>query len=272
MRHRLRRDLQGIAILWRRELIRYRNDGARVISSLVQPALYLLILGTGLSTFAQGHLPPGIGFKAFLYPGVITLPVLLTSISAAGSLVWDREFGFLREMLVAPVSTGAIIFGKCLGGATVAMFPGIFVLSLAGFVHVPYSPKLLATLVGELVLLSLAMSAYGLMIAARTKQIQTFAALTQMMILPIFFLSGALYPLSGMPGWLTVLTRVDPLTYAVTPLRHAVFSYLSSSTSLAPDGVTWAGWTVPPGLSLGIVAATGLVMLSLAVVTFYRTE
>ena len=234
--------------------------------------LYLFILGTGLSSLAAGQLPRGVDFMAFLYPGVIVLPVLLTSISAAGSLVWDREFGFLREMLVAPVSTYAIIIGKWLGGATVAMIPGILILFLAGFAHVPYSLPLLLTLAGELLLLSFAMTAYGIMIAARIKQIQAFVALTQMMILPLYFLSGALYPLSGLPGWLTVLTRVDPLTYAVSPLRYAVFSHLRSGGNLAPSGVTWAGWVVPQGLSLGIVAAMGSVMLGLAMMTFYRIE
>lgn len=269
---RLRQDLGGIFILWHRELIRFRSDRARAISSLIQPALYLFILGTGLSSLAQGQLPRGVDFTAFLYPGVIILPVLLTSISAAGSLVWDREFGFLREMLVAPVSTYAIIIGKWLGGATVAMLPGTLTLFLAGFAHVPYSPPLLLTLAGELLLLSFAMTAYGIMIASRIKQIQAFVALTQMMILPLYFLSGALYPLSGLPGWLTVLTRVDPLTYAVSPLRYAVFSHLRSGGNLAPSGVTWAGWVVPQGLSLGIVAAMGSVMLALAMMTFYRIE
>lgn len=268
----LRLDLGGIAILWRRELIRFRSDRARAISSLIQPALYLFILGTGLSSLAKGQMSRGVGFTAFIYPGVITLPVLLTAISAAGSLVWDREFGFLREMLVAPVSTYAIVIGKCLGGATVAMFPGILTLFLAGFAHVPYSLPLLLTLMGELLLLSFAMTAYGIMIAVRIKQIQAFVALTQMMILPLYFLSGSLYPLSGLPGWLTVLTRVDPLTYAVAPLRHAVFSHLSADGPLAPSGVTWAGWIVPQGLSLGIVAAMGFVMLGLAIATFYRIE
>lgn len=269
---RLRQDLGGIFILWHRELIRFRSDRARAISSFIQPALYLFILGTGLSSFAKGQLPPGVNFTAFLYPGVIILPVLLTSISAAGSLVWDREFGFLREMLVAPISTYAIIVGKWLGGATVAMFPGILTLFLAGFAHVPYSPSLLVILVGELLILSFAMTAYGIMIASRIKQIQAFVALTQMMILPLYFLSGALYPLSGLPGWLTVLTRLDPVTYAVTPLRYAVFSHLGSGGNLAPSGVTWGGWVVPQGLSLGIVAAMGSVMLGLAMITFYRIE
>jgi ABC-2 type transport system permease protein len=274
----LRQDIQAIAILWRRELIRFRSDRARAVSSLIQPVLYLFILGTGMSSLVKGQLPPGADFKTFIYPGIITLPVLLTAISAAGSLVWDREFGFLREMLVAPVSSYVIVLGKCLGGATVAMIPGLLMLLLAGFAHVPYSPALLLTLAAELLLLSFAMTAYGLVIAVRIRQIQAFVALTQMMILPLYFLSGALYPLNGLPGWLIILTRLDPLTYAVTPLRHAVFGQLSSvgsavsGGSLVSKGVTWGGWVVPQALSLGIVAALGCVMLGLAVVTFCRND
>jgi ABC-2 type transport system permease protein len=130
-----------------------------------------------MSSLVKGQLPPGADFKTFIYPGIITLPVLLTAISAAGSLVWDREFGFLREMLVAPVSTYVIVLGKCLGGATVAMIPGLLMLLLAGFAHVPYSPALLLTLAAELLLLSFAMTAYGIVIAVRIRQIQAFVAL-----------------------------------------------------------------------------------------------
>ncbi len=170
------------------------------------------------------------------------MSVLFTSIFSAGSIVWDREFGFLREILVAPVSRASIVIGKCLGGATIATFQGIIFLALAGFAHVPYNPVLLLTLVGELLLLSFTLTAFGVMMAARIKQFQAFMALTQMLVMPLFFLSGALYPLNGLPGWLTVLTRIDPLTYVVGPMRHAVFSHLSmpvAAQHLLAPGVTW---------------------------------
>ena len=157
------------------------------------------------------------------------MSVLFTAIFSAASIVWDREFGFLREMLVAPVSRSAIVIGKCLGGATVATFQGIVILALAGLAHVPYDPVLFLTVIGELLLLSFTLTAFGVMMAARIKQIQAFMALTQMLVMPLFFLSGALYPLRGLPGWLTVLTRLDPLTYIVYPMRYAVFSHLTLS-------------------------------------------
>jgi ABC-2 type transport system permease protein len=271
----LRHDLRAASIVWRRELIRFKSDRLRAITSLVQPVLFLFVLGTGLSGLASHGLPAGVDFKTFIYPGVLAMSVLFTAIFSAASIVWDREFGFLREMLVAPVHRWAIVVGKCLGGATVATFQGIIFLALAGVAHVPYNPVLLLTLVGELLLLSFTLTAFGVMMAARIKQIQAFMALTQMFVMPLFFLSGALFPLSGLPAWLTVLTRIDPLTYIVAPMRHAVFSHLTLSPAamreLSPS-ITWGDWTVPLGLSLAIVAVMGAVMLGIAIAQFRKTE
>jgi ABC-2 type transport system permease protein len=271
----VRHDLRAVSVVWRRELIRFRTDRLRAITSLVQPVLFLFVLGTGLSRLASRGLPVGVDFRTFIYPGVLAMSVLFTSIFSAASIVWDREFGFLREMLVAPVRRWAIVVGKCLGGATVATFQGLIFLALAGVAHVPYDPLLLLTLVGELLLLSFTLTAFGVMMAARIKQIQAFMALTQLLVLPLFFLSGALYPLNGLPTWLTVLTRVDPLTYIVDPMRSAVFAHLSVSPlavqALSP-GITWFGWVVPLGLSLAIVAFMGAAMLAIAIAEFRKTE
>ena len=273
--HSLRSDLRAVSIVWRRELIRFRRDRLRTITSLIQPLLFLLVLGTGLSSLARGSMPPGVSFKAFIYPGVLAMSVMFTAIFSAASIVWDREFGFLREMLVAPVSRSAIVVGKCLGGATIATFQGIVMLALAGLADVPYDPVLMITLVAELLLLAFTLTAFGVMMAARIKQFQAFMALTQMLVMPLFFLSGALYPLAGLPAWLSVLTRIDPLTYVVGPMRHAVFSHLGLgplAQRLLEPSITWAGWPVPIALSLGIVAAMGLGMMGVAIVTFSRPE
>jgi len=277
----LRHDVRAISIVWQRELIRFRADRLRAITSLVQPFLFLFILGTGLSNLAGGSLPhsASFDFKTFIYPGVLAMSVLFTAIFSAGSIVWDREFGFLREILVAPVSRAAIVVGKCLGGATIATFQGVIFLCLAWFAHVPYNPVLILGLIGMLLLLSFTLTAFGVMMAARIKQFQAFMALTQMLVLPLFFLSGALYPLTGLPAWLTVLTRLDPLTYVVGPMRHLVFSHLNVppqvaaliNTHLAPS-ITWGGWVVPLWLSLGIVAAMGLGMTGVAIAEFSKTE
>src|SRR5580658_8768074 len=275
----LRHDLRAVSIVWRRELIRFRTDRLRAITALIQPVLFLFVLGTGLGALAGRSLPSGIDFKTFIYPGVLAMSVLFTAIFSAASIVWDREFGFLREILVAPVSRAAIVIGKCLGGATIATFQGLIFLCLAWFAHVPYNPVLFLGLIGMLLLLSFTLTAFGVMMAARIKQFQAFMALTQMLVMPLFFLSGAFYPLAGLPAWLTVLTRLDPLTYIVGPMRHVVFSHLNVppqiatliNTHLAPS-ITWAGWVVPLWLSLGIVAVMGLGMTSIAIAEFSKTE
>jgi ABC-2 type transport system permease protein len=273
--HSLRSDLRAVSIVWQRELIRFRRDRLRAVTSLIQPLLFLLVLGTGLSSLAKGSMPPGVSFKAFIYPGVLAMSVMFTAIFSAASIVWDREFGFLREMLVAPVSRSAIVIGKIFGGATIATFQGMIMLALAGLADVPYNPVLLITLAAELFLLAFTLTSFGVMMAARITQFQAFMALTQMLVLPLFFLSGALYPLTGLPAWLSFLTRIDPLTYVVGPMRHAVFTHLNLSEeamhALSP-GITWAGWVVPIGLSLGIVAVMGLVMMCVAIVTFSKPE
>jgi ABC-2 type transport system permease protein len=271
----VRHDLRAASIVWRRELIRFRTDRLRAITALVQPVLFLFVLGTGLSRLASRGLPAGVDFKTFIYPGVLAMSVLFTAIFSASSIVWDREFGFLAEMMVAPVRRWAIVVGKCLGGATVATFQGIIFLILAGVAHVPYSPTLLLTLIGELLLLSFTLTAFGVMMAARIKKIQAFMALTQMVVLPLFFLSGALYPLNGLPAWLTVLTRIDPLTYIVAPMRDAVFAHLSVSplaAALLSPGITWDGWLVPVGLSVAMVAVMGVAMLGIAIAEFQKVE
>jgi daunorubicin resistance ABC transporter membrane protein len=273
--HSLRSDLRAVSIVWQRELIRFRRDRLRAITSLIQPLLFLLVLGTGLSSLAKGSMPPGVSFKAFIYPGVLAMSVMFTAIFSAASIVWDREFGFLREMLVAPVSRSAIVIGKCLGGATIATFQGIIMLALAPLADVPYNPVLMITLTLELLLLAFTLTAFGVMMAARITQFQAFMALTQMLVMPLFFLSGALYPLTGLPAWLSFLTRIDPLTYVVGPMRHAVFSHLNldplAIQALSP-GITWGGWVVPIWLSLTMVLVMGLTMMGVAIVTFSKPE
>ena len=170
-----------------------------------------------------------MNLRTFMFPGALAMTVLFTSVFSAGSIVWDREFGFLREMLVAPISRASIVVGKALGGATVATFQGVIILALAGLVGVPYSPTLILAVLGELMLLSFTLTAFGIMAAARIKSFQAFMALTQMLLMPLFFLSGALFPLGNLPSWLRLLTRVNPLTYAVDPIRRSVFAHLDVS-------------------------------------------
>jgi ABC-2 type transport system permease protein len=270
----LRSDLRAIRVVWQRELIRFSRDRARMVTALVQPVLFLFVLGTGLSRLASAG-THGVNLRTFVYPGVLAMAVLFTAMFSAASIVWDREFGFLREMLVAPVSRGAIVIGKCLGGATVAGFQGVIMIAIAGLVDVPYAPVMILEVLILQLLLAFALTGFGVMMAVRMTQMQSFMALMQMVIMPLFFISGALFPVSGLPTWLNVLNRVDPITYAVDPIRRAVFAHLDVSEAarhaLAP-GVTWWGWQLPGVFEAALVALIGMAMLGVAMWQFSRTE
>jgi ABC-2 type transport system permease protein len=269
-----RSELRAIKVVWKRELIRFSRDRLRILTSLVQPFLFLFVLGTGLSRLASAG-THGVNLRTFVYPGVLCIAVMFTAMFSAASLVWDREFGFLREMMVAPVRRSSLVLGKCFGGATVAGFQGVILLCLAGLVGVPYAPGLIAEVFALQLLLAFAITAFGVMFAARITQMQSFMALMQMAIMPMYFLSGALFPVSGLPQWLEILNRIDPLTYAVDPMRRAVFSrlHISAAARHALDpGVTWWGWHVPGLVEAGVVALLGLLMLVIAIVEFSHAE
>jgi ABC-2 type transport system permease protein len=269
-----RSELRAIKVVWTRELIRFRSDRMRIVTSLVQPLLFLFVLGSGLQQLSSAS-THGVDLKTFIYPGVLCIAVMFTAMFSAASVVWDREFGFLREMMVAPVRRSSIVIGKCLGGATVASFQGVILICLAGAVHVPYEPMLILGVFGLQLLLAFSITAFGVMVAARIKQMQSFMGVMQMIMLPMFFISGALFPVSNLPGWLAVLNRIDPLTYAVDPMRRLVFSHLdiSESARRALDpGVTWWGWHVPTGVEAAVVLALGLVLLTIAIWEFNAGE
>ncbi|HXN37542.1 MAG TPA: ABC transporter permease [Solirubrobacteraceae bacterium] len=269
-----RGELRAIKVVWKRELIRFSRDRMRILTSLMQPFLFLFVLGTGLSRLASAG-THGVNLRTFVFPGVLCMAVMFTAMFSAASLVWDREFGFLREMMVAPVRRSSLVLGKCFGGATVAGFQGVIVLCLAGLVGVPYAPGLIVEVFALQMLLAFAITAFGVMVAARITQMQSFMALMQMAILPMYFLSGALFPVSGLPQWLAILNRLDPLTYAVDPMRRIVFAHLhiSAAARHALDpGVTWWSWHVPGLVEAAVVALLGLGMLAIAVVQFSRAE
>jgi ABC-2 type transport system permease protein len=269
-----RSELRAMKIVWRRELIRFMNDRMRIVTALVQPLLFLFVLGSGLQQLSSAG-THGVNLKTFIYPGILCIAVMFTAMFSAASIVWDREFGFLREMMVAPVRRSSIVIGKVLGGATVASFQGVILILLAGAVDVPYDPLLLLGIFGLQLLLAFTITAFGVMVAVRIKQIQSFMGLMQMVVMPMFFISGALFPVAGLPAWLAVLNRIDPLTYAVDPMRRLVFNHLDISpaarAALDP-GVTWWGWRVPTLLEVALVFLMGFAMLAIAIWEFSTSE
>ena len=269
-----RSEIRAVRVVLWRELIRFVDDPRRIATWMVQPLLFLFVLGPGLQTLSSAS-TDGVALTTFMFPGVLCIALTFSAIFSAASLVWDRELGFMREMMVAPVRRSSIVIGKCLGGTTVALSQGAIVLALSGLVHVPYDPLLLLGALGLQLLIAFALTAFGVMVAASIKQAQTFTSVMQLFVFPMMFLSGALYPVSGLPIWLRTLNRINPLTYAVDLMRRLVFEHLAISDTarraLAP-GVTWEGWRVPSLLEGAMVAGLGAVMLVIAIVRFSRAE
>jgi ABC-2 type transport system permease protein len=272
-----RHQARAVRVVWQRDLLRFRTDRSRLLSSFVQPLLFLFVLGKGLgASINPGGGVLGVGsYSTFLFPGVLATSVMFTAVFSAISIVWDREAGFLREMLVAPVSRSAIVLGKCLGGATVATLQAVVLLALAGLVGVPYQPVLLVGALGLLSLVAFTITAFGLVLAVRVQQIQTVMPRVQLLLAPLMFLSGAFFPVShDLPAWLRVLTLLNPLTYGVDAIRRLVFHYLPAGVgnSALATGLSWGGWAVPAWLDVAIVFGTGALLLALASLMFSRTE
>src|SRR3569833_593617 len=245
-------EIRAALVVWEREMIRFRRDPARVASSVVQPLLFLFVLGGGLSSLVQAG-TGGVDFKTFLFPGGLSMSVLFTAAFAGISMVWDREFGFLREMLVAPVSAAAILAGKCLGGASVAPLQAVIVILLAGLVGVPYDPLMILELLVLLFIMSFMITALGLVLASRVKQVLSAMPLVQMIITPLMFLSGALFPLRRLPAWLAIVVHINPMTYAVEPVLASVFDRLTmpaEARAILDPGIWWGSYQVPVWLQV----------------------
>jgi ABC-2 type transport system permease protein len=269
-----RSEARAVRTVWRRDLIRFANDPMSIATWMIQPLLFLFVLGSGLETLSAAS-TGGVDLKTFIFPGTICMALVFSAIFSAASLVWDRELGFLRELMVAPVRRSSIVVGKCLGGATIAASQGVIVLALAGLVDVPYDPVLLLGIFVLVLLIAFTIATFGVLVAFSIKQARTFSSVVQVLVIPMTFLSGALYPVSDLPTWLRVLNRLNPVTYAVDPMRRLVFDRLDISDAarrtLAP-GVTWWGWHVPSLVEAAMVLALGLAMLALAIRRFARME
>lgn len=272
--------LQAASIIWYRDVLRYWRDRTRLVVALAQPLLYLLIFGVGLSSslgrgaLATAGVPSSFSYIQFMYPGIIGMAVLFTAIFSAMSVVWDREFGFMREILVAPISRSAVALGKALGGATQATVQGLVMLVFAPFVGVHLSALALVEVIPLLFLLAFSLTCFGVAVSARMRSLQGFQVMMNFLMMPMFFLSGALFPLQGLPAWMTVLTRLDPVAYGIAPVR----SVLLGSAGLTPPlvdrfaAVTINGTAVPLLADVAILLGFGVVMLAIAMRSFRHRD
>lgn len=258
------KNLRAIYTIWLRDVKRFWRDKPRMVGTVAQAALFLFVLGTGLGrglagTFAGGRdmsLAPRIDYVVFIYPGIIGMTILFTSLFSALSIIWDREFGFLKEVLVAPISRSAVAIGKALGGATVALFQGTIMLAFAPFVGVALTPGMVVKLWLFMFLVAFSFTSMGIVIAARMRTMEGFHMIMNFVALPMFFLSGAMFPLEGLPGWMEYLVNMDPLTYGVDMLRYTVVGL--NQYPLSHD--------------LLVIIGFGLLMIVMAVFEFNRAD
>ncbi|GAA4623734.1 ABC transporter permease [Actinoallomurus vinaceus] len=265
-------ELRAARMVWLRELLHFVRGGAASLVSLLQPLLFLFVLGIGLARMFAGA---GGGhtsdYLMFLFPGVLVMAAQPPAISVGASIVWDRQSGFLREMLVSPVRRGTLLTGKCLGGATVATCQGMIVLACGGLVHLPYRLGLVALLSAELALTGLAMTLLGAMVAVTIRRPRTFSTVLGVLMTPLVFLSGLMFPVSAMPGWMAWAALADPLTYAVDAMRQTIAARARPS-SLLFQPVAWGGWHPPPLAELGVVAAFIAICLAVSAHRFSRLD
>jgi ABC-2 type transport system permease protein len=214
-------EIRGIYTLWLREIKRYLRDRVRIISSFVQPLLWLLIFGSGIRF--SGTTIGNLTYQQYIFPGIIGQTLLFTSMFMGISVIWDREFGFLKEILVAPISRFSVFLGKMLGDSTDAVIQGIIVFALGVLLGIPLNPLTFLEALPVMILMTFGLVGIGLTVASFIESLESFGVIQSFINLPLFFLSGALFPIRGdVANWLQIASSFNPLTYGVDALRTII--------------------------------------------------
>ncbi|MEN6329553.1 MAG: ABC transporter permease [Methanobacteriaceae archaeon] len=248
-------ELEGIYTIWLRENKRFVRYRSRILTSVVTPLLWLLIFGAGLGSAVRFGGGAG-GYQAFIFPGIIGQTVLFTAVFSGVSVIIDRQYGFLKEILVAPISRPSIVFGKALGISTTAMIQGLILLLLSFLVGIQMTPEIFLYSAVVILIISLGLAGVGLLIASFTDSMEGFNLILSFIVLPIFLLSGALFPVTNLPSWLQVAVYLDPLTYGVDALRAII---LKSSV-------------LPLYIDVAVITLFALIMVLLSALIFSRRE
>jgi len=260
-------NLRGVYTIWYRDILRFWHDKMRMVSSITFPLLFLFVFGSGLSA-RMGFLSPGVDFTQFMFPGIIGMTVLMSSFMAGISVVWDREFGFLKEVLVAPISRASVAVGKTLGAATVALLQGILILLFAPLIGVSLSVGTVLALLPLMLLLSISMGSLGILLATRIRSMEAFQAVMQMLMFPMVFLSGVFFPLQGLPVWMSILVKLNPATYGIAPIRQVMLGAPPDS----PFAINLLGHTMSLWDNIAVLAVFGVIMILLAIWSFSSQE
>jgi len=251
-------EIRAFYTLAVREVRRYLRDRVRIISSFVTPLLWLVIFGTGVRLQLS---VPGVSYQQYIFPGIIGQTLLFTSMFMGISVLWDREFGFMKEILVAPVSRTTVFLGKMLGDSTDAMIQGIIVFVLGFLLGMDVSLTTFLEILPLMLIMTFGIVSIGLTIASFLGSLEGFGTVQSFINFPLFFLSGALFPLRGadIPGWLTAISELNPLTYGVDALRTIVL------------GPAWQPLS-PLGFDVGVMVAFDIVMILVGTLAFRRMK
>ncbi len=268
---------RGMWVVAYRELLRFVQERSRIFSSFAMPLLFLVIFGAGFNRII-GTMAPGVDFIKFMYPGIIAMTVLTNSVMSGLSVVWDREFGFLKEILVAPLGRSGIVLGKAAGSATVAVGQSIVMLVLAPILGVSLTPLLVIELIPMIIVISVSLSGLGVLIASRMRSQQGFQLIVQLIIFPLIFLSGVFFPVNNVPTWLGFISKINPLTYGVDAIRQLFLGGQVASLGGTMGqgnyaiGVTIFGHTMTVLEDMLVVIIFGAILLSTAAWSFSKQE
>jgi ABC-2 type transport system permease protein len=255
-------ELRGFYTLWLREVKRYLRDRVRIVSSFFQPLLWLVIFGIGIGASLRGAvLIPGLTYQQLIFPGIIGQTLLFTSMFMGISVIWDKEFGFMKEILVAPVSRVSIFLGKMIGDSTDALIQGVIVIVLGLLLGINIDPMIFLASLPIMLLITFGLVSIGLTIASFMGSLESFGAIQSFINLPLFFLSGALFQVQSLPGWMQDVSKANPLTYGVDALRNVIL------------GGTWQPFQVQPLLiDIAIVGAFDVIMIIIGTWAFSRMK
>jgi ABC-2 type transport system permease protein len=253
----MKNELMGVYAVWLREFKRFYRDRGSLLGSIARPLMWFLIIGGGMgASMSASSALAGADYFAFIAPGIIGMTILFTSLFQGVSVIWDREFGFLKEMLVAPVSRTTIVIGKALGGATASLFQCAIIIAVAYAVGVHFSAAALLSMLPLIIIISVGFTSMGLTIASFMDTMEGFNVIMNFIVMPMFLLSGALFPISATGGIMSTAVYLDPMTYGVEALRYAAIGVSS----------------IDPVLSLSVVFAFTALMAVVATVSFSRRK
>jgi ABC-2 type transport system permease protein len=224
--------LAKLYAIWLREFKVFLRERSRLVASTFTPILWLFVIGSGLGSAAPSTFTPGVDYQQFIFPGIVCMSIIFTSVFYGSYIIWDRKFDFLKSVMVAPVSRATVFVGKTLGGMTNSLIQAAILLAIGVAIGIPFTPLSLAQAAVVVLLISFGLTSLGLALGSYMYSLEGFQMIVSFVVFPLFFLSGALFPLDNLPAWLSVLTAADPVTYGVDALRNLMLGTGSHGVEL----------------------------------------